>query len=374
MPEKPKTIGMILDKYYPPDPRVENEAQRYIEDGYVVKLWCIDLTGKLPLKETIMGIEVHRIRLSKLKYKFSALAYTIPVYRWILTHPIKKFLQENAIDIIHVHDMQIAETVLSANKELNLPLHLDLHEDRPEIMKFYPHIQEFPGKWLIKPSQWAKAQIDLVKRADTVIVVTEEAKERLVSISGISPDKVRAIPNLPHPDFFNKAVIKTEITDRFKEGRHLLYLGDTGLRRGLDTALQALKLLHTEFPDLKLIIVGSSRDDQKLKQLAQELQVENLVYFEGWQDQGEFPSYIVASDIGLSPLHRNAHHDTTYANKIFQYMAFNLPVVVSDCPAQANVIRKENSGLVHKASDPQDLADKIRSILNHTWQPNKEQQ
>jgi len=367
MSESQGTIGMILDKYYPPDPRVENESLQYIKKGFKVKLWCIDLTGMLPEKEIHMGIEVHRIQLSKLLYKFSALAYTIPVYRWILTRPIRKFISQNNIDIIHVHDMQIAETVFAANKNMKLPIHLDLHEDRPEIMKFYPHIQEFPGKWLINPERWAKAQIDLVRKSDAVIVVTEEAKERLVGLSGINPDKVRAIPNLPHPDFYEKAVIDSEIISRFKAGRHLLYLGDTGLRRGLDTAMQALHLLQSDFPDLKLIIVGSSRDDNKLLKIARDLDIEKLIYFEGWQDQSQFPSYIKASDIGLSPLHRNAHHDTTYANKIFQYMAFDLPVIVSDCPAQANVIRKEKSGLIHEAGNAADLAEKIKTILNGQW-------
>jgi glycosyltransferase involved in cell wall biosynthesis len=360
-------IGMILDKYYPPDPRVENEARYYIEQGHTVKLWCIDTTGSLPAREKKMGMEVYRHSMSSLMYKFSALAYTLPVYRWILRGPIRDFLKNEGIELIHVHDMQIADTVFDANKELKLPLHLDLHEDRPEIMKYYPHVQSFPGNILIYPSVWAKAQIRQVRKADAVIVVTEEAKERLVGLAGISPDKIRSFPNLPHPDFHEKAKFYSEITKRFKEGRHLLYLGDTGLRRGLDTALEALGKLKDDYPDLKLIIVGKSRDDQKLKKMAEQFGIRERVYFEGWQEQGRFPSYIRSSVIGLSPLHRNPHHDTTYANKVFQYMAFNLPVVVSDCPAQASVVRKENAGLVHEAGNAYDLADKIRLILDGKW-------
>lgn len=363
---------MILDKYYPPDPRVESEARYYIKQGHTVKLWCINTTGSLPKREQKMGMEVHRHYISPFQYKFSALAYTLPVYRWILRGPIKAFLEEQEIELIHVHDMQIADTVFDANKELKLPLHLDLHEDRPEIMKFYPHVQSFPGNILIYPSIWAKAQIRQVRMADAVIVVTEEAKERLVKLAGIPAEKVRAFPNLPHPDFHEKAVFYPEITKRFKEGRHLLYLGDTGLRRGLDTALEALGRLKDDYPDLKLIIVGKSRDDQFLKKMARKLGLEERVYFEGWQEQGRFPSYIKSSAIGLSPLHRNPHHDTTYANKVFQYMAFDLPVVVSDCPAQANVVRKEKAGLVHEAGNADDLAEKIRLILDGKWKSSAE--
>jgi len=95
------------------------------------------------------------------------------------------------------------------------------------------------------------------------------------------------------------------------------------------------------------------------------LNVEENINFEGWRDLKLFPSYLLASDITISPLKRNQHHDTTLANKIFQYMAMGKPVIVSDCPAQAEVIEKANCGLVHKADDPSSLADKMVYLIEH---------
>jgi len=34
-------IGMILDKIFPPDPRVENEAVSLVENGFEVYLFCL---------------------------------------------------------------------------------------------------------------------------------------------------------------------------------------------------------------------------------------------------------------------------------------------------------------------------------------------
>ena len=50
------------------------------------------------------------------------------------------------------------ECSLKINKKLNLPIVLDLHENRPEIMKFYHHLQKFPGKQLISTSKWKQKQ------------------------------------------------------------------------------------------------------------------------------------------------------------------------------------------------------------------------
>ena len=62
-------------------------------------------------------------------------------------------------------------------------------------------------------------------------------------------------------------------------------------------------------------------------------------------------------------LKRNPHHDTTYANKIFQYMALGKPLVVSDCPAQETLVKDVNCGLVHEAANSDDLAVKLNQLL-----------
>jgi glycosyltransferase involved in cell wall biosynthesis len=61
---------------------------------------------------------------------------------------------------------------------------------------------------------------------------------------------------------------------------------------------------------------------------------------------------------------RNVHHDTTYANKIFQYMALGKPLVVSDCTAQANLIEGEACGLIHMANNPESLANCIAELFH----------
>ncbi len=86
---------------------------------------------------------------------------------------------------------------------------------------------------------------------------------------------------------------------------------------------------------------------------------------QGWQDVSLFPSYVEASTVCISPLKRNLHHDTTFANKIFQYMAMGKPVVVSDSTAQANVIKQEDCGLVHEAENHEDLAEKLLQLLKN---------
>jgi glycosyltransferase involved in cell wall biosynthesis len=360
-------IGMILDKTFPPDPRVENEALALIKSGHRVFLFCLIYEKKFQA-ELIQGIEVKRYPSNTLEYKLSALSYSIPLYRNMMSRKIAHFLKENKVQVIHVHDMVIADAVVKANKDFGLPWILDLHENRPEIMKTYPHLNKFPGNLLISPASWKHKEGVLVQQANRVIVVTREAKEELKKRTGIKDEKIAVVPNTVSASFYTKFTTDTSVIERYKDKFVILYLGDTGLRRGLMSVIEAFSIIGDDRSlrkKFKLVIVGQNSSDTVLKKKVHELGLDDLVDFEGWQDMAVFPSYLQIAKIGISPLHRNLHHDTTYANKLFQYMSFAVPLLVSDALSQKNLVEEVNSGLVHKEKDAADIAEKILYLYHH---------
>ncbi len=360
-------IGMVLDKTFPPDPRVENEAISLIKAGHTVYLFCLTYGQEL-LEEDINGILVKRYASNKLTYKFSALAYTVPVYSMLLKGDIKQFLIAFSIDVIHIHDMRIAEAVFWANASLNLPTVLDLHDNMPEILKYYPHTQNFPGKYLISSKKWKQKEEEFIKKASKVITVSNEFIQEVVSRTAISLDKIKLVPNTVLSSFYEDAVIDQKIIDRYKNNKVLLYLGDTGLRRGLQTVIEAIPILKENFPEVKLVIVGKNSSDQVLKDQVESLGCSEFVDFEGWKNVSLFPSYIMASTVCLSPLHRNIQHDVAYANKLFQYMSFEKPLLVSNATAQKTLIERTETGLVHEERNAADFAEKTTSLFNDEQQ------
>lgn len=350
-------IGMILDTNFPPDPRVENEALTLIAAGHEVHLFCFSFSIVFEKLEVINGIHVHRYFCNKLTYKLSALAYTLPFYHYRLSIPIQKFVLETQIDTIHIHDLQIARAVFNIKSNKNIVL--DLHENRPEIMKYYSHVNSFLGKILIYSNRWKKFEYQYIKLANKVIVVTDSAKRYYIKEVNVEADKIVVVPNTIRRKFYENVIFDDTITKKYKETFNLLYLGETGLRRGTKELIQAIDSVKDVIPNVKLIIVGKSREDEILRNEVDSLKLNEYIELTGWQNFETFQSYLKIAKIGFSPLHRNTHHDTTFANKIFQYMSFGLPVVVSDSTAQKEVIEEYNCGLVHKAQDVQGIADCI---------------
>lgn len=355
-------IGMILDTSFPPDPRVENEAVTLIQAGHEVFLYCFDFTGDLPQEEVINNIQVRRIHPGKLTYKLSALAYTFPFYHWRLAPSLHSFIEDNRIEALHIHDMQVAQGVFQVNRKYRLPVTLDLHENRPEIMKHYHHVNSGLGKWLISPKAWKRHEYKFIQKADKVVVVTEEARDYYVKAIPVPREKFFVVPNTIREGFYTDYQKEESILSKYKDHFTLLYVGDTGFRRGLNTVIESLDHLVPAIQNLKVVIVGDSTYDETLKLLVKEKGYEAYVDLMGWQNFELFQSYILAADIGVCPIHRNIHHDTTFANKLFQYMAFGKPIVVSDCPSQANLVRKFNCGLVHLDRDSKGFAEQVLKL------------
>ena len=354
-------IGMILDKTFPPDPRVENEAISLIQNGHEVFLFCLTYGGEKK-EETIKSIAVKRYNSSKLNYKLSALVYTFPFYTLIMYKKIHHFLVKLKIEAIHIHDIQIAAAVFKANKKLKLPTVLDLHDNMPEIIKLYPHLQKFPGKQLISPLKWKRKEEEFIKKATKIITVSQEFINEVMYRTKIDKTKICLVPNTVNKSFYNQFYRDKAIFERFKNDFMILYLGDTGLRRGLQTAIKSLTILKQTIPNIKLVIVGKNTTDTVLKKQVADLKLEKFVVFEGWQEVKLFPSYILASSVCISPLHRNIQHDVAYANKLFQYMSFGKPVLVSNATAQKNLIEKTKTGLVHLEKDAEDFASKVLQL------------
>jgi glycosyltransferase involved in cell wall biosynthesis len=353
-------IGMILDTTFPPDPRVENEAISLIAAGHEVFLFCLKYDENQS-DEMINGIQVKRFLSNKFEYKNSALAYTIPVYSFLMKKKIVRFLTSTNIDVLHIHDIKIAEAVFWANKSFQLPVVLDLHDNLPEVMKLYPHLQKFPGKYIISPKKWKQKESVFIKKADKVITVSPHFIQSLQERFPFE-NKYVFVPNTIRKSFFKDYTVDNSIIEKYKNHFVILYLGDTHIRRGLQTAIASIPLLKGAIPTIKLVIVGKNTTDTILKSQVADLGIEDFVDFEGWQNESLFQSYIISSAICISPLHRNLQHDVAYANKIFQYMSFGKPLLVSDATAQKELIEKVHSGLVHQEKNVGDFQHKLLEL------------
>jgi len=360
-------IGMLLDKEFYGDLRVENEVHALSSAGYKVYVYCFTFDGSFR-EDDYYGATILHIPVSKkFVYKLRGLTNTIlNFYPKYLVTLIKKYIIKHKIDVLHIHDLYLFEVGLKLKKQFgNIILVGDLHENYVEGLKHYKFANTFPGNLLISIKKWERSEIEWCSKFDYLITVIEEAVNRYSSI-GISKEKIHVVSNYVNLDTFKVDNLEKSIIEKFKDYKTLTYVGGFDFHRGLESTIKAVQIITKQIKNFKLVLVGSGRNLNDLKLLAEKLNVEKYISFEGWQRHTNLSSYIEASDICLIPHLKTKHTDNTIPHKLFQYMLLNKPVLSSNCNPIDRILNETKAGVVYKSDDHVDLADRAIQLFKES--------
>ncbi len=361
-------IGMVLDKLFPVDDRVEKEALSLIEAGFDVHLLCFTF-GDLPKQETYKGIRVQRVYMPRALYKkLSALILRLPFYNWFWKRHIRRFVRQNRIDVLHVHDLPLCGVGLEIKEEFAIPLVADMHENYPVLIEEAAFANTRAGRLLISRKKWQQNEIRWLNRVDRIIVVAEGMKERLVAL--LNPERHFTLtPNSPHIKRLLEQ--QEELPENTAEAENrftVFYFGGIDSIRGLETLIQAAHLLKNSIPELLVRIVGSGSLLSALQQQAADLGLEETVVFEGWQPVKYLAAFIQPADVCVIPHIKSPQTDNSSPNKLFIYMMFAKPVITTNCRSIQQVIEENQCGLIYPSGDADTLAARILQLYR-----NKEQ-
>ncbi len=354
-------ILMLLEYNFPGDVRVDREVESLNKAGLNIDVAICTKNPQLQKERKFEWGTVYSKYISKSVFKFSALALSFPFYFNFWESFISKIIEKNNYSYIHLHDLPLVKVAYKVSQKYNIPLVLDLHENRPEIMKIYKHVNTFPGKFLISLDKWAAYQKKYVNLVDHLILITNEAKNYYIEEFGVEANKISVVPNfanlpLPLEEYDQKLV------EKYKSKKTLIYFGDISTRRGIIELIN-VAIKQKDNPTFHFVFIGAGTGVTDLKEIIEKENLSNVDIL-GYIPMNKAFTIIEACSIGVCPFHRNIHHDTTYANKMYQYMALGLPLIVSDCPAQATIVKEENAGVIFTAGDSEDLNNKLLELVN----------
>ena len=350
---------MVLEAEFPGDVRVDREVTSLYKNSIKVDV-AIYTRRKLdaPLIKYKWG-NVYTKYITKLNYKLSALALTLPNYFIFWKRFLEEILQKNSYDYIHLHDLPLIKVAKELSIKYNIPLIVDLHENRPEIMKLYKHVNNFPGSLLISTKKWNLYQEKYLKHVEKLILITPEAKDYYTTKLKVDSDIIHVVPN-----YINLPIITGSFDvnklKKYESKKTVVYFGDLSERRGVMDVMRVAKIQKNN-PLYYFVFIGTGSALKALKDYKAKQELWNVEIL-GFLSIETAMRVISSCSIGVCPFHRNIHHDTTYANKMFQYMALGLPLIVSDCPSQAKIVNVENAGVVYKAGDANDLNSKLEKL------------
>lgn len=353
-------IGMVLEAPFPPDLRVENEMCSLADAGHEIVLFCMKHDKNQTDEQFNERIFLRRYYIPKEIFK----KFRITVLRWPFYAKLwfNFILNYELFDAIHVHDLPMARIGRELSERQNIPFILDLHENYPAAIRIWGHDRRSLGRYFYANRAWSEYEKESVNAADKIIVVVDEAKERLIN-QGIPEKKVVVISNTLN---LNKIESFRETAHRkSSEDLMITYVGGFGNHRGLTVAIKAMPEILSQNQNVKLFLVGDGKDKRALQRYVNDQKLEKNVIFPGWLKLKDALQMIQKSDICIVPYLSTEHTETTIPHKLFQYMYLEKPVLVSSCRPLKRIVTETQSGIVFKAGDSRDFARAVRVLFNH---------
>jgi glycosyltransferase involved in cell wall biosynthesis len=332
---------MLLHKSVVRDSRVRREASALAEAGHAVTVVELDreASGSLDGFARVSAAPPDRVRsLPSAAYRAVFLAAFVA--RAIRLRP----------DVIHAHDAAMLLPGLIAARLTRARLVYDSHELATGV----------PYRWSRGWARFVAAVERLaVPRCAEVITVSDGIAARLQARYGRArrPVVVRnasALRPAP-PDGSLRAALG------IGDAPLVLHQGATARDRGCDVLVAAMRLV----PGAHLVFLGDEGEpgfERRLRVLAE--QVPGRVHFHPSVPLEHLVGATAEADVGVSLLQDTCeNHRLALPNKVFEYVAAGVPVVASDLPEVAALVRGEDIGWVVRPDDPAAVAERLREAL-----------
>lgn len=337
-------IAMLLHKSVAHDTRVRREAGALAAAGHEVTVVHLPRPGEavpagLPFRVVPATLRHGRNRLphgARLGAEAAGLAA-----RAVAQRP----------DAVHAHDAAMLLPGLLAARRCGARLVYDSHE----LATGVPYRG---GAW---PVVVAAVERLGATRADATIAVSEGIAARLDERYRLcsAPTVVRNLPDLPPPGAAPAPDLRRQLA--IGDAPLVLHQGSAAPGRGCEALVRAIAAV----PDAQLLFLAAAEPDaRRLGTVAAETGVAGRVHFRDPVSPEALLSHTAQADVGVSLLEDSCdNHRLALPNKLFEYLSAGLPVVVSDLPEAARLVRGRRIGWCARPGDPESVAAALRAAL-----------
>ena len=357
-------IVMLVVTVLSQDPRVEREARVLAANGFTVTIIC-PAWWRMHKGEPIQLDWGARIHFRILPQKTSRFAHYFP-YVFSFTM-LRAAVREDAW-AYHAHDLTTAFIGLTAAALKGVACMCDFHEWYAENVTYHERSQRYTSHPAFKRWLFAAFERLALHTATAVITVSESIGEELAKRYQ-APQPVHIIRNIPLLHQEGGALAEPAYTDLRQtlgiatDMLLVLYQGGLGPSRNLEPVIKAM----ADVPRAVLIVRGPGHEvyGPGYRELAQRVGVDERVYCLAPVPSARVVEEAKAGDLGLWTLLANVGLNFHYAlgNKIFEYLAAGLPLLVADLPEARRLVERYQVGLCFDPGSPTSIATAINRMV-----------
>lgn len=340
-------VTMLVRNAFTHDSRVEKEARSLTEAGHAITVVAEGRRG-LPSREERDGYRVLRVPRPAIAVRgLRLLAYL---------RLLEAELVATAPQVLHAHDSDALSPVASAARRLRIPFVLDAHE-------------LWLGRRVRGRSAAYGALFQIYYRAVERRHVSEAAAHITVSAAiaqylqrRYGVDSV-LVPNYPELEAARSVIDLRSLPGGEgipSDAAIILHIGSAMPGRGVPELIRAME----EVPEGHLVLLGPGPAGDDMRRLALSRGLRDRVHILEPVPTSDVVAAASAATIGVAPIiPETPNNAASMPNKLFQYLAAGLPVVVSALPQLQEVIHQSGAGVTVDSRNPQAISAAIRELL-----------
>jgi len=255
---------------------------------------------------------------------------------------VKRFMQQQQVDIVHVHGTRANTNVLWAARSLRLPLVYTIHG-----WSFHEGLHPVMKRARIAAERF------ITRRAQVNICVSES--NRQTGLQALGRFRAEVVKNGVNLQRFDPAADYPDVKAACGIPAHHLvvgYIARMTLQKDPLNMIRAFAAAAQQVKDMTLLMVGGGELQQAARDAAQALGISSRVVFQDFRQ--DVPAVLHAMDIYCLPSLWEG-----FPIGVLEAMAMGKAVVASDVDGTREALFHENNGLLVPPADPAALTAAI---------------
>jgi len=164
------------------------------------------------------------------------------------------------------------------------------------------------------------------------------------------------------PNGTNTGIMKQEVESRGDRIIKIITTSRLVHKNAIDILIRSAAILKTMIHNSSFMIqiLGAGPDEEKLKNLATELDVADRVEWFGHVEPEKIYEYLALADVFV-----RASRSEGLGSSFLEAMAVGLPIIGTPVGGIPDFLKNGETGLFCKVDDPEDLAEKIKLLLTN---------